>query len=60
MSEIKNEEGDGGLEIHEAIIIIDELVTVHHVTRGPKGELLSEMDYRSLVSLLAIREAVNS
>lgn len=57
MLEIKNDKGDGGLE---ALIIIDELVTVHRVTRGPKGEALSEMDYRSLVSLLAIKQAVAS
>lgn len=48
------------MEILEAIIIIDELVTVHRVTRGPEGELLSGMEYKSLVRLLAIREAVNS
>lgn len=30
------------------------------VVSGRNGELLSSMDYRSLVSLLAVREAVNS
>lgn len=44
----------------ELLIIIDELITVHHVVKGPKGELLYGMDYKSLVRLLAIKEAVNS
>lgn len=48
------------MRILEAITIIDELITVHRVTRGPKGELLSSMDYRSLVSLLAAQRAVES
>ena len=38
----------------------EELILGHGVTRGPNDEFLSSMDYRSLVSLLAVREAVNS
>ena len=39
--------------------IIEQLVALK-VTSGRYGESLYGMDYRSLVSLLAVREAVNS
>ncbi len=40
--------------------IIMQLEVVHFVHRGRSGELLSSMDYRSLVSLLAVQRAVAS
>ncbi|WP_342538483.1 hypothetical protein MKY15_20785 [Sporosarcina sp. FSL K6-1540] len=52
--------GDDGMTEAEKNYIIMQLEVVHFVHRGRSGELLSSMDYRSLVSLLAVREAVNS
>jgi len=40
--------------------VIMQLEVVHFVHRGLSGELLSSMDYWSLVSLLAVQRAVNS
>ncbi|MET3657873.1 hypothetical protein [Sporosarcina psychrophila] len=41
-----------------AMYITEELILVHGITEGPNGEKLSDMDYRSLVSLLAVQGAV--
>ena len=41
-----------------AMYITEELILVHGVTEGPKGERLSDMDYQSLVRLLAVQRAV--
>ncbi|QNK89405.1 hypothetical protein H7992_06990 [Sporosarcina sp. resist] len=49
--------GDDGMTEAEKNYIIMQLEVVH---RGRSGELLASMDYRSLVSLLAVQEAVNS
>lgn len=51
-------EGDDGMNKTGEMYIIEELILVHGITEGPKGEKLSSMDYRSLVSLLAVQRAV--
>ena len=38
--------------------IITELTIIYFVQQGPNGELLHEMDYQSLVRLLAVQRAV--
>lgn len=48
------------MKMREVLIIHHELITVHGVTRGPNGESFVDMDYQSLVRLLAIRQAMNS
>lgn len=56
--EIEKRKGVDGLK-NEMGIIIAELMDLN-VTRGQNGERLSEMDYQSLVRLLAIKKAVAS
>ena len=48
------------MKVREVLIIHHELITVHGVTKGQNGESFVDMDYQSLVRLLAIQEAMNS
>lgn len=42
----------------EILYIHHELIAVHGVTKGPNGESFLDMDYQSLVRLLAVKRAV--
>lgn len=46
------------MKMREILIIHHELIAVHGVTRGPRGESFIEMDYQSLVRFLAVKRAV--
>lgn len=46
------------MKMREVLYIHHELIRVHGVTKGPNGESFIDMDYQSLVSLLAVKRAV--
>ena len=46
------------MKMREVLIIHHELITVHGVTKGQNGESFVDMDYQSLVRLLAVKRAV--
>ncbi|WP_342512285.1 hypothetical protein MKY34_16905 [Sporosarcina sp. FSL K6-1522] len=46
------------MNLQKLLYVHNELVMVHRVTKGPNGESFLDMDYQSLVRLLAVKRAV--